>query len=220
MSRVFFVDMADCLSGSSGISFHQVLDQQRNVILPLAQRWNTDRKDVQPVEKILAECTGMHGRIEVPIGRGNHTDIDRNWLVTPNPLQFSFLENAQQSKLRLGRKFADLVKENRPAIGGLEPSRASLKCPGKGTFFMAEKLGGDERRRNGRAIDANECFRRALGPLMNGTGNQFFSRAGLTQNQYRGIGRCHFVNLREHLAKRLRRPDNCFVHRGTINLFA
>ena len=162
----------------------------------------------------------MYGRLQVSIGRGNHADVDANRLVTHDTLQFSFLENARESKLRLGRKFADLVKENRPAIGGLKPSCTSLKCPGKGAFFMAEELGGDERRRNGRAIDANECFRRALGPLMNGTGNQFLSRAGLAQNQYRGIGRCHFVNLREHLAKRLRRPDNCFVHRGTVNLFA
>src|SRR4029077_11710513 len=98
----FLLDMTDCLSRPSRVSFHQVLDQQRNVIFPLAQRWNTDRKHIQPVAQILAECTGMHGRIQVPIGRGNYADVDGYRLVTPDTLQFSFLENAQESKLSLG----------------------------------------------------------------------------------------------------------------------
>ena len=86
----------------------------------------------------------LHGGFQVPIGRGNHADIDGNRLVTPDTLQFSFLKNSQEGKLRLGRKFADLVKENRPTIGGLEPSGTSLKGPGKGTFFVAEEFGGDQ----------------------------------------------------------------------------
>src|SRR5260370_20369952 len=114
--------MGDCLSGPSRISFHQVYDKQSNIILSLAQRRNTDRKNVQPIEKILAECAGLHGRVQVPIGCDNHADIDRNRLVTTDTLQFSFLENPQESKLRLWRKFAALIKENRPAICGLETS--------------------------------------------------------------------------------------------------
>ena len=60
------------------------------------------------------------------------------------------------------------------------------KRPGKGAFLVAEKFGSNQRERNGRAVDANKGLRRAPGPLVDGTGNQFLSRAGLTQNQHGG----------------------------------
>src|SRR5258708_39239589 len=104
--------MADCLSGPSRKSFHQVFDQQRNIILSFAQRRNTDRKNVQSIEKILAKYAGLHGRVQVPIGCDNYSDINRNGLVTPAPLQFPFWKNAQEGKLRLGGKFVVLIKEN------------------------------------------------------------------------------------------------------------
>src|SRR4029077_12558264 len=135
-----------------------------------------------------------HSGFQVPVSRRYYADVDGNRLITPDPLQLSFLEYSQEGKLCLGRKLADLVKENRPAIGGFEASCASLKRPGKGTFFVAEKFGSNQRGRNDRAINANKCPRRAPGPLMDGTGNQFLSRTGLAQNQHRGIGRGHLVN--------------------------
>src|SRR4029077_208808 len=113
-----------------GISFHQVLNQQRNVILPLAQRRDLNRENIKPVEKVLAECARAHSGFQVPVSRRYYADVDGNRLITPDPLQLSFLEYSQEGKLCLGRKLADLVKENRPAIGGFESSCASLKRPG------------------------------------------------------------------------------------------
>ena len=45
---------------------------------------------------------------------------------------------------------------------------------------MAEKFGGNQRRRNSRAVHSNEGAGRALGQIVNCARNQFFSGPGLT----------------------------------------
>src|SRR5882762_9114141 len=145
--------MADFLSGPLGVPFHQILHQQRNIVLPLAQGWNTYGENVKPIKKILAECTRAYSGFQVAVRCSKHAHVDRNRLAAPDPLEFSFLEHSQQSNLHLGQEFADLVQENRSTIGGFEPTSASLNRPGKGTFLVAEELGSNQRRRNCRTID-------------------------------------------------------------------
>src|SRR4029077_20045476 len=55
---------------------------------------------------------------------------------------------------------------------------------------------------------------------MNGTRDELFSRAGFTEYQHRGIRGCHLANLRDHCAEGLRRSDDFFVHRRTIDFLA
>src|SRR5712671_4888487 len=55
---------------------------------------------------------------------------------------------------------------------------------------------------------------------MDGTGNQFLSRSRLTRNQHRRIGWGHFADFRKYPAERLRRSNDGFVHRKTVDLFA
>src|SRR5271167_1197445 len=129
--------MADPLSSSLGISFHQILDQKRNVILPLAQGWYTYRENVKPIEEILAECTGSNGSFQVTVCCREHSHVDGNRVAAPDPLEFAFLEHSQQSNLRLGRKFADLVQKNGSTIGRFEATCASLYRSGEGALLVA-----------------------------------------------------------------------------------
>ena len=85
-----------------------------------------DGKDVEPIKKILPECTGVHSGFQVAIRCGKHSDVDGNRLAAPDPFEFSFLENPQQGDLRRGRELTDLVEENRTAVGRFEAPRALL----------------------------------------------------------------------------------------------
>src|SRR6267142_298328 len=55
---------------------------------------------------------------------------------------------------------------------------------------------------------------------MNCTSDQLLSRSSLTQDQHGGIGRSYLGNLRNHGAQGLRRSDDFFVHRRTIDFLA
>ena len=138
------LDVADSLPGSLGIAFDQILYQHRNVIFPLAQGWYMYGENVKPIEKILAERTRSHGSIQVAIGGSEHPHINRDLLAAPDPLEFTFLEHSQESNLRLKRKVADLVQENRSTIGGFEATCAPLNRPGKGAFLVTEEFGRNQ----------------------------------------------------------------------------
>src|ERR1700730_4709876 len=81
--------MADFLSGSLGVPFDQILHQQRNVILRLAQGWYTYGENVKPIKEVLAERTGSNGSFQVAVRCGKHSHVDGNRLATPDPLEFS-----------------------------------------------------------------------------------------------------------------------------------
>src|SRR6267378_8259306 len=101
--------MADFLPRSLGVPFDQVLHQQSNVILPLAEGWYAYGENVKPIKKVLAERTGSNGSFQVAIRCSKHSHVDGNRLAAPDSLEFSFLEHSQQSNLHLRREFADLV---------------------------------------------------------------------------------------------------------------
>jgi len=64
--------------------------------------------------------------------------------VPPDALELALLQHAQQ--LDLGREVdvADLVEEERSAVGELEPSLLALLGAGEGAFLVAEELRLDE----------------------------------------------------------------------------
>ena len=56
----------------------EVIGEQQHVRLPLAQRRNEDREDVEPVEQVLAERALRDRLLQVLVRRGDqaHVDLD------------------------------------------------------------------------------------------------------------------------------------------------
>src|SRR5216684_7371821 len=102
-------DMTDVLAGSFGEPPDEVLHEQWNIFRSLSQRRNRDWKDVQPVEKILAEDSGGDCSRQVTIGRRYQAHIYRDRTITAHSLEFAFLQHPQERDLRFRREFADLV---------------------------------------------------------------------------------------------------------------
>src|SRR4030095_5289961 len=100
------LDRPDFLGFSSRIAVDQIFDEQGNVTHAISQRWDLDRKHIQPIKEILPEGAGGHGRLEVAIRCGQNSDVDRDRMTTADTLQFPLLEHAQQGALSLERKLA------------------------------------------------------------------------------------------------------------------
>src|SRR5215472_10480657 len=116
-------------------------------------------------------------------------------MITPHSLKLLLLQHPQECDLCLHREFADFIEEQRTSVSGLKPPYAPLQSPRESSLLVAEKLGSNQRLRNRRTIDANECSVRALRPAMQRTRNQFLASAGFTQNENRRIGRCDLLYL-------------------------
>src|SRR5207244_13304468 len=97
-----------------------------DVFLPVAQWRQVDREHVQAVEEIAPKCTRPHGGVQVTIRRRDHPYIDPDRPVSADTLELALLENPQQGELRVRRKIADLVEEDGPAVGELEPAEPPL----------------------------------------------------------------------------------------------
>ena len=84
------------LAGAAGVAADEVLDQQRNVLAPLAERRHRDRNDVQTVVQILLEPAVADELAQVAVGRGDHAHVDLNRPLGPERLELALLQHAQQ----------------------------------------------------------------------------------------------------------------------------
>ena len=98
----------------------KVLQQQGDILDPLAQGGNANRQHVQAVEEILAETAGGGQGLQVLVGGGNDADIAVNRGIAPHALELVFLQQPQQFRLRARGHVAHFVHEDGAAVGLLE----------------------------------------------------------------------------------------------------
>ncbi len=98
----------------------EVRHQQRNVLAPLAERRHVDRHHVEPVEQVLAEPAGGDLRLELLVRRGEHAHVHRHGLGAADARDHAVLQHPQHLGLRSQTHVADLIEEERAAVGLLE----------------------------------------------------------------------------------------------------
>src|SRR6266853_1669001 len=213
-------DGADALPGLLGVTLDQVLRQDRNVVPALAQGRDPDGKDVQPIEEVLTKPTTLDSGLEIAVRRGDDTHIDGNRMSAPQAFDLAFLKYAQQGDLGLGGELPDFVQEDGAAVRGLEPPESPLEGAGERSLVVAEQLGGDEGRGNGRAVHPDEGAARTARALVDRARDQLLAGAGLAEDEDGGICWGDLRDLCEHLAERRRGADDLFEHRGAVDIFA
>ena len=101
-------------------------------------------EDVQAVVQILAERAVGDRRFEHLVGGGDQAHVDLDRVGAAEPLELALLQHAQQLDLRGQVDVADLVEEQRAAVGQLEAALAPLLRAGEGALLVAEELGLDQ----------------------------------------------------------------------------
>ena len=80
-----------------------------------------------------------------------------------------------------------------PPGGQLEAPGLAPDGPGKGPFFVAEQLRGQQGFRVGRAVDHHQGALGALAETVDHLGQQAFARAGFAFHEHRGVGGHYLV---------------------------
>src|SRR5262245_15926935 len=186
----------------------EMLDQLRHVFRSFAQRRNFERYDVEAVEEVGAERPAFDLGFGAVIGRGDHARVDGDGRFRADGFEALLFERAQDFRLGLQTHVADLVEEDRRAVGALEFAAPGLGRPGEGSFDVAEQFGFDQVVGNGGAVDLDERARGAQALRMYGAGDQFLAGPRLTVDQRAPAGRRGESDLLPQRAHRRRVSDH------------
>src|SRR5438874_2671370 len=180
----------------------EVLDQERQVLDPLAQRRQQDRDDVQPVVEVLAEAARFHLGLEVLVGGREDAHVDLERAVAADPLELALLQDAQDLGLRLRLHVADLVEKECPAVGDLELALARRDGPREGALLVTEELALDQLARERRAVHLDERLRAPRAVVVERVGDQLLPRAARAADEDRQIRVRHLADHVEHALHR------------------
>jgi len=162
----------------------EVRGEQRNVLPPLGERRQLERHDVEPIEEILAKFTRRPLRVQIAMGGRDHAHIDRHRLRRADGPHFAFLQHAQEFYLQRERHVADLVEEDRAAIGGKEETLVRLHRAAEGAAGVTEELRFEQRLRDRPAVHGDEGARAAAARAMDRAREQLLARPRVAEDQH------------------------------------
>ncbi len=167
------------------VPLEEVIGQQHDVRLPLAQRRREDREDGEPVVQVGPERALLDEVLERPVSGRDQPDVDLDRRGTAEPLDFPLLQHAQQLHLRRRAQLADLVEEERAAIGQLEAPFLGALRAGERPALVAEQLRLDQRLRQRGAADLDEGLLGARRVVVDRVRDHLLAGAGLAADQHR-----------------------------------
>src|SRR6266480_1553646 len=162
---------------------HEVLEQERNVLLALAQRRQIDDRHVQTIEQVLSELALFHQFDQIRLAGGDNAEIDRYRIVGPQPFNLSLLQDSQELDLHCRRHAFDLVEKKGTAVRVLDFANSAARRLREGARLVAEHLPFEQLLWQSTAIDPDEWFQAAAAMLMQAAAGELLARPRLSLNQ-------------------------------------
>ena len=122
------------------VARQEVARQHHHVITAITQRRQVQVHDVEPVVQVLAETTGLGLGLQVAVGGGDDPNVDRLARGVAHPGYRAVLQRAQDLHLQGHRHLADLVEQQGPFVGHLEPAGLAGHRAGERSAHVAEQL--------------------------------------------------------------------------------
>ena len=119
----------------------EVIGEGPDVVPTIAQGRHGDLHDVEPVVEVFPEGPGRHRLLEIGIGGGDDPQVELHAVGAAHALDLPLLEHAEKLGLHLRAERADLVQEERSALGQLEATELALVRARERAALVAEELG-------------------------------------------------------------------------------
>ena len=179
-----------------GAALAQDAAGERGQVGALAQWRQLHDEPVQVVIQVFAEATGFDHLAQVAVRGDDHGHVDVQRLAAAQRRDAALLQRAQQPRLQRERHVADLVEEQRAAIGLQDlADRALAARAGEGAVRVAEEFGFDQRLGDRRAVHGHERLPRALRVVVDGARQQRLAGAGVAEQQDRNVAVDHAAHL-------------------------
>src|SRR6266508_1777889 len=134
------IETADVLAVPTGMASQEMQRERRDVFGALTQRRQPDLDRIQAEEQVLSEAPGGDLGADVGVCGREHPYVHLAGARGAEPLEFPGLENPQELGLLARGYVGDLVQEQGPAVGELEPSDAVGPRVREGALDVAEEL--------------------------------------------------------------------------------
>src|SRR5271157_4523729 len=186
----------------------EVIGEQRDVILALAERRQRDIDHVYPVEQLLAEASGLDLLFEVAVGRAQNADVEADRLVGAERIAFALLHRAQQLDLERKRQLADLVEEYGAFVRRLQESHLVLCRARECAALVAEQLAFEQVLGQRAAVDRQEAPVGSLRAEMDRARDQFLAGARFAGDKHARVGARDLFHDAEDLLDRVAFADD------------
>jgi hypothetical protein len=172
----------------------EVLDEQRQIFEPVAQRRQLNGVNVETVVEVLAQSPLADRLLQRTIGCGEDAHVDWQLFACAEPENSLLFENTEQLGLHLRPHLGNLVEQEAATIRPLEASLAAPIGACKGPAFVAEKFAFDQAFRDSGAVD---CYVRSVLArrlVVDRARGQLFPRTALAGDDHRRARRSGFFD--------------------------
>ena len=149
------------------------------------------RHDVEAIKEIVANRPALAQFVEITMGGGDQPEVGGAVHLTAKSTHVALLQGAQQTDLHGMRNFADLVEEERSAIGLFQVAAALPIGTGKCPLFVTEEFGFEEAFRNRSTVDLDQFAIGAWAVAVQQLGHQLLAGTALALYQDGGAGIGH-----------------------------
>ena len=156
-----------------------MIDEERDIVPPVPKGREVDGDHAQPVVEVLPERAARDHPLQALVGGRDHADIHPDIPRRADGLHLPLLKDPQEARLDRGARGADLVKEDRAAVGRLEEAVLAGDRPGEGAFLVPEELGLQQRLGDRPAAHRHERLAAAAAVRVEGASDELLSRAAL-----------------------------------------
>src|SRR5580704_2997155 len=183
-----------------GHARHGMLEQDGNLFLALAQRWNLHGEGVEAIVEILAQTLVGERLGNVDVGCGQNADVDFDDGAAAEAGELLILQHVQKFRLQKGRHLANFVEQNGSAVAQFEFTRFGVVCSREGALLVAEQFALEEVGGNGGAIYFQERAMGAWGKLVDQASENFLAGATLAEQEHGDVDVRDQRGLRANLA--------------------
>ena len=138
------------------------------------------------------------------MGGAQQPHVDRQLGHRADRPHRALLDRAQQLRLHRQRQVADLVEEQRAAVGGLEEALAVVVRAGERALAVAEELGLEQVLGDRAAVDRHERHRAAHADFVDRAGDELLAGARLAGDEHRRHAASDLLDQLAHLLHRHR----------------
>src|SRR5262245_21898434 len=181
-------ELADALVVLLVVLLQEMVDEEGDRVLALAQRRERDRHHVEPVVEVLAEAPVGDRLLEVAVRGRDDPGVDAHVALAAEPRELPVLQHLEQLGLQVRVHLADLVEEDRPVVGELELAELPLLGPRERALLEAEELALEQLRRQRGAVHLDEGLVASPRELEERPGHELLAGTALTAHEHRDVG--------------------------------
>src|SRR5437899_11673668 len=190
--------------------FDEMPHEQGNVFRTLVQGRHVNGKDIETIEQVGPKSLLLDERREITVRSRDQSSVRAERAAASQSLELPLLQTAEALLLEIEGNLADLVQEDRPAVGELEAADALRDGAGKGALLVAEQLALEQSRRDRGAVQLHERLRASRAQVVDRARDQLLPGPCLAVDQHRRIRGRHGLGIPQHTAQHRALADDFF----------